>query len=303
MKNLFLRNIISISSAIFIAVFINHYFSFSEQGWSVIIAFFVSPFIHDTLYKKLFFLSIFLVILLSAIFSSINIIDSLNKQIIDMLIGVAIGIVCTKWIFPLRFGSAFGQGIIPVLRALVDYSTMTTTCFVQLNINNNDEISKKKIEIENLLSSTKSIYPEWAYDVGFNPGLRGGFRFFLIHLEQIIELFFSMEYLLKQIAEVKCTQAMTNSVRDVMEKNNRLMHVIINYFQHHELKEEVDTDFFSDISTLENFTRCMVPKQLELLDISPDYVALTAFVRDMKDIRELLLKLVMALPPLSGVVG
>src|SRR5262249_28366471 len=91
-------------------------------------------------------------------------------------------------------------------------------------------------------------------------------------------------------------QELKAAMASAMEKNEELLAVLFDYFTHHHITFFSAADFTSDITTLENTLRNVLPTHLELLDLSPDYVVLTTFVRDIKDIRQILLQLVTSLP-------
>ena len=55
-------------------------------------------------------------------------------------------------------------------------------------------------------------------------------------------------------------------------------------------------DYTSDIVELEKRLNNIVPANMELLDISADNLYLTAIVRDIKDLRGILLQLINSLP-------
>ncbi len=148
---------------------------------------------------------------------------------------------------------------------------------------------------KHLLGAYQGTYPEWVYEVGFNPGLRSGYRFFLINLERIIEVFFSMDYLLSQHINIVLLENMSDHLALAMQKNQELLGILIEYFENKKIKN-TQSDFTSDVAELEKALHRIVPDNLELLDTSPNYILLTALVRDFRDLRGLLLQLVMSLP-------
>lgn len=257
------------------------------------IAFIFRPLAIQTQYACLIFTFILLIATLEPIKSN----HFMEARIADAAIGAAIGILwgLITYVQPIK---AFKQGLVPLVRLLIDYSQVLTNSF--LGHTQETERIKTKLAIEDALQNQHSAYPEWVYEVGFNPGLRGGFRFFLITLERVIELFFSMDFLTSYKIDIfgKQDQDIRNladAIHSAMKKNQELLSILLHYFADNELRK-TDSDFTSDITVLENNLRIVVPHTIELLDISPDYLTLTAFVRDIKDMRGLLLQLVMALP-------
>ena len=264
--------------------------------------------------KNFYLLIFFPIVLLLAIFSFEQTPQLIRHYVIDAVIGAAIGIVIGQCVFPIKLDKEFSEGLLPILRALFAYSQALTDGFQgKMSIN---QIADKKSQIESalqpfetaqktrllrangftrLLRVYQGAYPEWVYEVGFNPGLRSGYRFFLINLERIIETFFSMDYLLSQHINIVLLENMSDPLTHAMQKNQELLGILIEYFENKKLKD-TQSDFTSDVAELEKVLHSIVPDNLELLDISPNYIFLTALVRDFRDLRGLLLQLVMSLP-------
>lgn len=211
---------------------------------------------------------------------------SLQDRLIDACEGAAIAIIILQIIFPVSVVKEFQRGLIPVLNAVSSYSMMLTQAF----------IGQTQCPTEFLLRNSTRHYPEWAYEIGFNPGLRSGFRFFLIHLEAIIEILSSMDYLLSCPVSADLIQPLSDALTTATQRNQDLLRMLIDYFSKKNLTFSKQ-DFTSDIDELENNLKRVIPTSLELLDIKKEYVTLTQFVRSIKEIRQLLLQLLMALPP------
>lgn len=247
----------------------------------------------------------FLLVILFSALEPIRTTFFLHDRILDAIIGVAIGLLSTRLILFVRFDKEFRQGLVPLLDALIPYSKALMHSFLHPDANQK-ELFEKKMQVEQNLQSQGGQYPEWVYELGFNPGLRSGFRFFLITIERIVELFFSMNYLISRHAESLTSpqpdvKALADAITTAMKKNQELLLILANYLARNVI-EKTHSDFTSDIVELENALRRIVPNKLELLDISPDNITLTAFVRDIKDMRGLLLQLVMALPAADAVM-
>jgi len=245
--------------------------------------------------KSFLFIMLFAWILLIATLFPASTLLLMRDRMVDVMIGAMIGIACSQWILPVRSESEFRQGMVPILKALIDYSHVLTHFFLQTESITKREVEEKKLAIENILQTSQDSYPEWVYEVGFNPGLRAGFRFFLVHIERIIELFFSLDYFVAEQMDVNFLQELAAVFTTAMQKNAELLHVLLDYFANNQLTES-QSDLTSDMTALEATVRRIVPQNLELIEISPDYVALTAITRNVKDIREILLQLVIALP-------
>ena len=196
-------------------------------------------------------------------------------------------------IFPVHFEQEFRQGLVPLLNAMVEYIHALIDNMKE--ISSSDKLERARLKIEFTLQSQQGMYPEWVYEVGFNPGLRAGFRFFLVNLERVSDILFSLNFLLTSSVDEERLRGMDERLADAMKKNAELIMALSDYFKNKKIKA-TKSDFTSDITALENTLRQKIPGSIELLDLSPDYIKLTALVRDVKDLRELLLQLVLALP-------
>lgn len=333
LKSFSFRHACGVGLAVLIAFLANDYFSFSKEGWILLTAFIVSQtskgaplrqslislvaivaamviasllsmnaaltlaayvlvtgffvlsgyliFMEEAEFSSRFYsILYFSLILLAAICLPAHFQETMQGRFFDVGIGAVIGIACSQWVLPLRVESEFRAGLLPVLKALSDYSDALAEHIFQRQ--------------QNLPRFPFVAFPEWVYEAGFNPGLRSGFRFFLIHLERVADIFCSLTYLFSQPVEQDLLQKIEGDMLDAMQKNRELLTILTEYFAHNQIKN-TDADFTSDIAQLEKTLQSVLPESLEFLEISPQYITLTACVRDIKDMRELLLQLVMSL--------
>lgn len=207
-------------------------------------------------------------------------------------IAVAILFLLSWLFFPVKQPRDFCAGVIPAIDALAEYLR-------HLSAGNVSPQIERKI-FKSFLA-TSSPYPEWVYQSGFNPGLRSGFRHFLIQLEYAADLCCSMDYWLSNNETLAGKEALMSALRQSLKINIDLLAGLSRTMHHHADKtprpvNDTSVDFVSDITALEDVLQRLVPPSLELLDMSPDYVQMTALVRDVKDLREVLLLLANAMP-------
>lgn len=185
----------------------------------------------------------------------------------------------------------FKAGILPLLLSLSAYLE------AWINDLQSEEETSLDGHRDNIIAHMidKRVYPEWVFDVGFNPGLRAGFRFFLIKLDQVIETFFSINYLIHRKIAPELMEPLTSNLIETIKRNNELILALVHFFQN---GTYVDTNenFMGDMTALSENMQNRIPNDLEVLGISPDYIAVTSLVRDIKDMRELLLQLILSLP-------
>jgi hypothetical protein len=237
-----------------------------------------------------FFAGCFFIVLLLATLSPIQTNEFMRYRVLDAIIGATIGILTGLIIFPVKFASEFSAGIVPIVHSLSEYSEALQKHFISHDY---ALVSKQKNKIEVMLQSQQGMYPEWVYEIGFNRGLRSGFRFFLINLERVIDVHFSIHYLLSRHIDI--LGEINDAIIKCLQKNHELFAILTYYFQKNTFLD-VQSDFTDDIIQLEKTLNHFIPNNLELLAVTQNNLLLTALVRDIRDLRGLLLKLVKALP-------
>lgn len=242
-------------------------------------------------WRQLALLVFLLLVILFATFMPTPDPDVLKDRLLDSVIGTAIGILCVYIIFPMKPPQAFRSGLVFILNATIDY----TDVIIQV-IDKQDAslLANNRRKLEYALSNQTEQYPEWVYEIGFNPGLRAGFRYFLIYLDRIIETLFSIDTILYKSIDIPAELA--SAVQQTLLQNEALLKILRVYFETNTLMQ-TPLDLTSDITALENSLAAVVPPGIELLDLSPQYVSFTELVRDIKDMRQLLMQLLMSLSP------
>lgn len=209
--------------------------------------------------------------------------------------GILVSILFYRFLISIRSAKKFSRAVLPAIIAVKEYAQVLKSSLQGKG--QAELLAEKKRQLQKALTLKSGMYPEWVFGSGFNPGLRAGTRSFLIKLDRVVELLFAMECLMHKQTH-SFYQYMTNPsfpIMEVMQKNEELIAIIESYFKA-EKQIEPEGNFTSDITMLENGLHQIVPNSIELLDISPDYLQLTALVRSVKDMRQVLLAMISALP-------
>jgi hypothetical protein len=143
-----------------------------------------------------------------------------------------------------------------------------------------------------------NVYPNWVFALGFNPNLRGGIRYFMLLFDRLVSGFDTLNTLSLRDINRELLDELTEELRTVIHQNGELLLALRAYFLTNTLSVIPD-NLTQDIEKLEKKLKSLVPSHLELLDISPDYLALTAIVVELKEERQWLLQLLNALPTTS----
>lgn len=242
--------------------------------------------------KNVFYAILFSFMLIFALLSPTKTPTFMQDRGIDVMMGALIAIIAKWVVFPIHLDKEFSAGVIPILRSFILYSQALTKNLLFFNFKS--AIMLEKVQVEVALQDQQAMYPEWVYEVGFNRGLRSGFRFFLVSLERTSEIFFSINFIVSRNIDPLLLNDMYADLTLSMQKNEELLTTLIEYFEHNKLID-TQSDFTSDMKALEKTLNRVVPGNLELLDISPSNLLMTALVRDIRDLRALLLQLVMSL--------
>jgi hypothetical protein len=218
----------------------------------------------------------------------------LAQHIICILAGGTLGILCSVLVLPVVPYWEFRQGLAPILQALIHYSK-TLEENLELRNAQHAAIDQSRLKIESIMRSGVNEYPEWVFEPGFNRNLRASFRYILVQLDRITDGFFSLDYHARQEMDAELLAEVTPHLIAVLSKNRELLSIMRAFFIGIPI-ENSHEDFTSDIIALNNTLRNVLPGSVELLDISPDYMNISALARDVIDLRELLLQVVAALP-------
>lgn len=193
-----------------------------------------------------------------------------------VVMGVALWFILNHLFFSPPLFQQLATGVRPLLEALSE-----------------DKLDTKSV-MSNLLEMI-SGYPEWVYRLGFNPGLRAGFRFFLIHLEHVSDLYFSIDYYEHDRIGADALAEWEPLLSRVKKNNQRLLKTIIDRLQCSSIVK-TDENYIDDMSALSEAIKKRIPAHLSLMDVVPDSISLSAYLQDLIDLRHVLLQLVAALP-------
>jgi len=211
---------------------------------------------------------------------------ALNLILLDIMIGSLLGVLLGYFIFAVNLYQEFTRALIPILNSLYQYAESLAGGVAN---------EKLRANVIQALQQQYTRYPEWVFVPGFSPGLRGGFRFFLIKLEKLIEVNFVISLFFDKPISSDCFEKIRNSLEKVLKRNADLLRILLSSLRG-EKPDQTQADYISDLAELEEILNNLIPADIELLDISPDYVILTSLVRDVRDARQLLLDLLEALP-------
>ena len=225
----------------------------------------------------------------------------LAQRILFVVAGGALGILCRLLVLPVMPYQEFCQGLAPILNALIRYSNALAV-YLQGDRSADETLEKRLMRLEKVLQSPRDEYPEWVFEAGFNRNFRSSFRYVLVQLDSITDAFFSLDYHARQAMDAELLAEVAPHLALVLAKNVELLKIIRAFFAGESIVNDHE-NFTSDITSIQNSLQSVLPASMELLDVSPDYVNITALARDVVDIRELLLQMIAGLPMDDSIVA
>lgn len=218
----------------------------------------------------------------------------IQDRMINVGLGCLMGYLAGQIILPANIASEFRRGLQPTLGGLREYMRAITSRIKRYRQpDSRVEVAASRIEL--ILSGGQGSYPEWVYDAGFNPGLRAGFRFFLIRVERLMELLMSLNCIVERIHYHHLPDAIMTAINDCMQTNESLLNIILTYLQSGKLDVLPEVDYETDVALLEREMAVILPANLDLMDLSDHYVEMAALLYTIRDLRKTLLQMVLAI--------
>jgi hypothetical protein len=207
----------------------------------------------------------------------------------DLLLGAALGLLSTLLIFPDKADVEFPKRVLPLLKESSDYLGALLDLMLRVPGSEVSALHKREA-IERIWANRAAFLPVWVFETGFNPALKPGQYFFVVHLGQLTEILFALHHLARHEFPVDLLDSFSKTLRDSTGRSQELLANLCTLLAGKKLSFS-ETDFIADLPMLDESFQAQIKLSLELLDISRDYVYLAAFMRYLKDLRLQLLQL------------
>lgn len=302
-------------------------FSFSKQGWMTITALAMMQFTRGVSIRQVLLRGLVIVSVLCAV----NFLEFLEVLfLIPMLffVSVFIGVSAVFWlevsflpefiifIFCLLFANfmvnepvlydqmldvLIATGLILCIASINTWFTIKKT-FIALVVRYFDYFLHLSKELRALSAGKQSAMfsfnlglrqdAAWVFSLGFSPGLRAGFRYYLLEIERAEELFASI---MSRVSFLGVNQKLSASFIDVMLTNEKLLLILRAFFLNGALTHD-QTDWVKDLVVFEALFEQQFPVTLQSIHFHHQDLARVAFVKDCKELRQVIFNLFMALP-------
>jgi hypothetical protein len=285
-----IKNPLRISLAIFLAILLGHFFAMSEKFWIPLSALIVmqTP-IGSTVFHGL---QRFIVLMLFVILGSIILLQAelIYPRVCDVAFGTLIGMVFNLVFFPERPDVEFRFRVIPILNAYSNY--LSSIGDVMLRLPDAEKIAReKRKEVELQLLNQ---FPRWVYESGLAITLRQGHRHFLVMVDKIGMLLFSMHREASHRLDADMRSSLALPLKNNIEMVQKMIATIVAILSLDRPKA-MPEDVIPEDNSLEKIFQKCIPPSIELLELSKDYMSFGAFLSDLRDLKLSLLKLLEAL--------
>lgn len=281
------KHILRIMLGLFLAFIVNRYYSFSHEWWLPLATFMVM--LTDTgsaIYQGVIRYIVLLLVMgmLSWIFKSD---EWVHVRAYDITLGALIGIVVNSAIFPDRVDVLFRQAVEPILKCYIAYlQSIIHLLLTQEKL----PADKQKIRLEKALQKL----PTWVYETGFDLALQKGHRYFVMKVNEVSEILFSMHHLARYPFSHELLEVITTPLSESGKKGEQFFHALNNALNLQFVSTEF-IDFYQEIENMENNFRKKVPLSVDVLDISKEYVYLIEFIYHFRELHDILIKMAEAL--------
>ena len=224
-------------------------------------------------------------LLLVAILSPYDPSSVTYNRVHDIIMGTFVGTVIGLLIFPDRVEVIFRKNTLSLLKLFSDFFAMLMTKFLCMQ----EFCSAEESNLMQAIFQSPRIMPSWVYHSGFNPGLKKSYRYFLSVMTQLCETLLSLH----SLSNVINKQALTifePEIKQYTKVTQQLFDLIISRLRDEALIVDFSSqDFVIDINELEKKLQEHLPTGLEFLSASKEAVWLTAWARDLRELRTKLL--------------
>lgn len=231
-------------------------------------------------WRILFIISLAIILIAIHYFTKL----SLQYSILSLFIIILLSFI----IFPAHLEKQFCHSIIPILQSYIDYLQATKNMFLNQLVDH----QKTLIKLETALSQS----PQWVYQPGFNARLRAGYRHFLIRTEQLGEILIAMNIITRNLPSKKLLKNFASEIGFVIDQTCHLIQALITVVALQKPNIIIE-DWLEDLTKMEEKFYALTPKNLTAFSLDKSNVRMVMLFENLKDMREILLKLVQALEP------
>lgn len=232
-------------------------------------------------------LLIAVIIIGTLIFPSVSV-QMIHARTFAIMLGGVIGLAGSILIFPTPVDVAFRKKMILLLALSSEYfSAILASVF-------DHTLETKTSNAKHQLEENWKKFPAWIYDAGFIPVLQQGHRHFLVRMEQMRQILYSLHYLARYRYDERLLQPLQEPMQRYLEKVDKLFQAVISVLMLQTLSEGVE-DISESFYALEDRFNEILPFSIEGLEVKQEYVSITQLIDELKELGKIVLILAQAL--------
>lgn len=276
--------------ALLLAIVISYFFARSEMIWLIIATIFVMQTTIGVALRQGIerYLILAVIVVLFSLFVPPWAISKLLARLYDVTIGSIIGILANLFIFPRRVDVEFRKALIPLLIAYSEYF-ISIMAFLFRDKNSQASVNNRQYQVE---VTQSKCFPVWVYTAGLSVTLRPGHRHFLIMVERLSQVLFSMHYAARHKFDKEFLDDFNDVLTAYMNEATKIFQALEAVLNLDKLNEGV-SDLADEVEQIEK--KFQQYSSLGVLDVSKDYIYFAAILADLKDMRGIFIALIKAL--------
>lgn len=212
--------------------------------------------------------------------------EILQARVNDIGIGGAIGILTHLFIFPVRTDVEFRNSVMPFLTLYPRYLSSISD-YILKKSGAEQQALLEKIRLEKMLQTQA---PDWVYQAGLSLTLQPGHRHFLIMIERMSEILFSLHHIARHNFPAEIVQAFEKPLSQFVSEANAILMAMSAVFCMNKLDQAV-SDLGEEWASIERTIRDLIPPTFEITDHEPNYFLLITLLENLKDLRQTLINL------------
>lgn len=206
----------------------------------------------------------------------------LHARMIDIMVGGVIGLIGGVLVVPVSTTTEFISEVIPLLNACSQYLSIIQEYLFDRTLED------KLIAVKDQLEQHWRNFPDWIYEPGFTAILQQGHRHFLVRIEQIRQILYAINYLVRFDYDKATLEALQESMRLYVLELEKLFQAIAEVLGTQKLTKEVG-DVTEHFYAFEKVVNDIIPVSQAGLEINQEYVYLANLADQLKELGKMLL--------------
>lgn len=286
-----IKRAISEAIAVFLAVIVSHFYRSAEPVWMIVSAWVVMQASLAIRLRQGILIFFFLVfaVTVGTFYGQKTL---LFPRLYDVTLGSMLGMICHLFILPAQIDVEFRRRVAPILQVYEQYLKSISSLLFKKELN--QRASDLESQVQSLLQSRTTLFPDWIYEKGLSITFQQGHRHFLLMIERLSQILFSMHYLARYSFDPDLINPIQEEINLYVESAQHVLQAIVKVLNLQKVNEQI-SDLKGELAQLEKMYKQEVPQPLTLSNLQSEEMMLAAFIVDLRDFRDTVIKLGRAL--------